>query len=92
MREVFCKVREENYITCNHTKSKYRISVVICQTCKRMKSCPDYRHYRQPSLFPEVLKRQKMTKAMYRRRTKAKRIGSKSDENIDKPAQVSLKF
>lgn len=85
-------MKKESFITCSRTKSKHRISVVICETCKWMKNCPDYRAYRQPSLFPEVLKRQKMTKAMYRRGTKAKRIGSKSDENIDKPAQVSLKF
>ncbi len=92
MRQVFGGVREEDYITCTHTKSKHRISVAICETCKRMKNCPDYRDYRQPSLFPEVLKRQRITKAMYRRRTKAKRIGSESDENVDKPVQLFLNF
>ena len=92
MRQVFGKVREKDYITCNHTKSKYRISVLICEACKRMKKCPDYRDYRQPSLFPEILKRQRITKALYRRRTKAKRIGSESDKNVDKPVQLSLNF
>ena len=82
----------ENYITCTHAKSKYRISVAICETCKRMKNCRDYRDYRQPSLYPEVSKRQRITKAMFRRSTKSKRIGSESDENVDKPVQLSFKF
>ena len=81
-----------DYITCPHTKSKYRISVAICETCKRMKTCPDYRDYRQPSLFPAELKRQRITKAMYRRRTTAKRIGSEYGQDVDKPVQLSLNF
>ena len=93
MRQVFGQVRKENYITCPHTKSKYRISVVICETCKWMRNCPDYKAYRQPSLFPGVLKRQKITKAMYRRRiNKAKRIGSESHQNVAEPVQLSLNF
>ena len=93
MGQVSGHVRKADYITCPRTKSEYRISVVICETCKRMKSCPDYRAYRQPSLFPEVLKRQKITKAMYRRRTnKARRMGSESDRNVAEPVQLSLDF
>ena len=54
------------------------------------KGFPDYRAYRQPSLFPEGLKRKRITKAIYRRRTKAKRIRSESDKNMDKPVQFCL--
>ena len=51
-----------DYITCNRTKSKYRVAVVICETCKRMVNCPDYLNYRQPSLFPQLLKGERFTK------------------------------
>ena len=59
-----------------------------------MKRCPDYRDYRQPSLFPEVLKAQKITRAMYRRGTKSGKPEpeSASAETVDRPEQLSLKF
>jgi hypothetical protein len=91
VRQVSGQVKND-YITCSRAKSKYRISVAICETCKWMKSCPDYRTYRQPSLFPEQLRRQRITKAMYRRAVKAKRVVSESGQNADKPVQLSLNF
>ena len=81
-----------DYITCNRIKSKYRIGVVICETCKWMKNCPDYQAHRQPSLFPEGLKRKRITKVMYRRGGKPRRVESEPTENTDKPEQLSLNF
>ena len=75
-----------DYITCSRTKSKYRVAVALCEVCKRMKNCPDYLNYRQPSLFPELLKGERFTK----RRNRPERMKNESEEISDKPEQLML--
>ncbi len=58
-----------DYITCNRTKSKYKVNVDICSICKHTKRCADYGSYIQPSLFPEGL----TAKKMFRKRRKSRR-------------------
>jgi len=79
-----------DYITCNRTKSKYKVSVAICSVCKRKKKCPDYKSYIQPALFPEAVTAKRMTKAMFRKHRKPR--GTKPDllELPDRPEQLTL--
>jgi hypothetical protein len=79
-----------DYITCNRTKSKYKISVDICSVCKHNKRCPDYKNYIQPSLFPESSTAKRMTKATFRKRRKSR--GTKPDplDLSDKAEQLRL--
>ncbi len=74
------------YITCSRTKSKYRVNVGICEICKRRKNCPDYLAYRQPSLFPELLKGKRTSRAAYRRGNRRVRLVGVSD----RPKQLAL--
>ncbi len=79
-----------DYITCNHTKSRYRVSVEICSVCKRMRMCADYRSYLQPSLFPEALNAKGITKAMFRKRNKQRTTNLNPSEPPYKPEQLLL--
>jgi len=79
-----------DYITCNHTKSKYRISVEICEVCNRMKKCADYQDYIQPSLFPEDSGRKRITAAMYKKKERRKIVRPEPLEGSDKPEQLTL--
>jgi hypothetical protein len=79
-----------DYITCSHTKSEYKVSVAICDNCKRKKTCVDYRNYVQPSLFKDGSGRQKTTRATGRRGTK-KEIGTPERFEISaRPEQLAL--
>ncbi len=42
------------FISCNSKKSKPKVHVTVCNTCKRRRSCDDYSRYRQPLLFPDL--------------------------------------
>jgi|GEM_PF-2358968 len=39
------------YITCTKKKSHPKVSIEVCARC-RVKNCPDYKSFRQPTLFP----------------------------------------
>jgi hypothetical protein len=71
------------YITCNHKKSKPRISIGVCKRCKRRKNCPDYGNYVQPLLFA-------IPSAIHRRGAKPKRMRSEVSQISDRPEQLAL--
>jgi len=71
------------YITCNYKKSRPRISIAVCEKCKRRTNCPDYRNYIQPPLFEDLFKVKTITNAMYRRDNRPKRMGSEATQISD---------
>ena len=79
-----------DYITCNRTKSRYKVSVDICSVCRRMKRCADYRDYVQPSLLPEALTAKRITKATFRKRRKPGRTKPDFLELSNQPEQLTL--
>jgi hypothetical protein len=42
------------YITCTKKKSCPKVSIEVCARC-RVKNCPDYQAYCQPTLFPGLV-------------------------------------
>jgi hypothetical protein len=79
-----------DYITCNHTKSKFRINVKVCEVCTRMAKCADYQDYIQPSLFAEGLGHKRITGAMYRRKKRRKAVRPEAFEDSEKAEQLTL--
>ena len=79
-----------DYITCNHTKSKYRISVEICEVCKRMTKCADYQDYIQPSLFAEGSGHERITAAMHRKKKRRETVRPDPFEDSEKAEQLTL--
>ena len=80
-----------DYIICNHKRSKARVKVDVCEQCKRMAKCSDYKGYIQPSLFPDFVKEMKVTKDAYRRAVKSpSMMKSKNTEIHSKHKQLTL--
>ena len=80
-----------DYIICNHKRSKARVKVDICEQCKRMAKCPDYKDYIQASLFPDFVKEMITTKAAYRKAVKSpSMMKSKNIEPQSKHKQLAL--
>lgn len=80
------------YITCNHRRSKPKVSVDVCEKCKRMKRCSDYKDYRQPFLYPGFEKEMRMTQELYRRRTREKSVKAEPTDSMDTQEQLILGF
>ncbi len=76
-----------DYITCNHRRSKSKVSVDVCEKCKRMAKCDDYMGYRQPFLYPNFVKMKKISKETYRRTVKSNRDESDHNSRRDKHEQ-----
>ena len=79
-----------DYITCNHTKSKFRINVKMCEVCKRMTKCADYQSYIQPSLFTEGSGVKRITAATYRKKKRRKTVKPEPFEGSDTAEQLTL--
>jgi hypothetical protein len=77
-----------DYITCPHSKSEYKVSVQICEVCKRKKKCSDYWNYLQPPLFPQAL----IPKAdfMYKRKKRPRNTALEICEALEGPEQLPL--
>lgn len=80
------------YIICNYKKSRPRISIVVCEKCKRRTNCPDYRDYIQPSLFADLFKLKTITNAMFRKANRPKKMESEATQITDKSEQLALNF
>jgi hypothetical protein len=78
------------YITCNYKKSRPRISIAVCEKCKRRTNCPDYRDYIQPPLFADLFKVKTITNAMPRKANRPKRMESEATQITDKSEQLAL--
>jgi hypothetical protein len=39
------------YLICSRRKNKPKISVEVCRSCKRRKTCREFSQYRNPPLF-----------------------------------------
>jgi hypothetical protein len=79
-----------DYITCNQKRNKPKVSIAVCAKCKRRRNCADYRNYLQPLLFPDLFKERKITKLIYRRDVRNKRMQSEVGEILDRPEQLTL--
>jgi hypothetical protein len=79
-----------DYITCSRTKSEYKISVAICENCKRKKTCADYRNYAQPSLFREGSGLPSTTKATGHRGRKKEIAQRELFDMPNPPRQLTL--
>jgi hypothetical protein len=73
-----------DYITCNHKKSRPKVSIGVCQKCKRSSTCADYASYVQPPLFPDLIKTRP---GKYR---KSKLFKLKAAEIPGKPEQLTF--
>ena len=78
------------YIACNYKKSRPRISIAVCEKCKRRTNCPDYRDHIQPPLFVDLFKVKTITNAMYRRGNRPKRMESEVNQIKDRSEQLAL--
>jgi hypothetical protein len=67
------------------------VSADVCEKCKRMKKCSDYKDYRQPFFLPDFFN-VRTIKGRYRRLLKQKSVVSKPIDFPDKPEQLALKF
>ena len=70
------------YVICTKKKSRPKISIAVCERCKRME-CPDYRDYVQPTLFPSFV----------HDKTLRKSVRVKTDKPVphpDQPEQLLL--
>jgi hypothetical protein len=79
-----------DYITCSHNKSEYKVSVAICENCRRKKTCADYRGYVQPSLFREGSGQQRMARATGRRGRKKEIARPELFDMPNQPRQLTL--
>lgn len=80
-----------DYIICNHKRSKARVKVDVCEQCKRMAKCPDYKDYIQASLFPDFFKKMITTKAAHRKAVKSpSMVKPKNVEMQSKQKQLAL--
>jgi hypothetical protein len=73
-----------DYIICNHKKSKPKVSVELCEKCKRIGTCADYARYTQPSLFPDSVM------GTNRIKIKPLKIKPEPTEILDRPEQLAL--
>jgi len=72
------------YITCNHKRTKSKVSVRVCEKCRRKGSCGDYILYRQPLLFPGL------EKVRGRRRMTSRAIRPEAKEVREKAEQLKI--
>lgn len=40
-----------DYLACPHKKSRPRMAVEVCKTCRRRHTCKAYSNYQNPKLF-----------------------------------------
>ena len=69
-----------DYITCPQTKSQYKVNVAVCQHCKHLKTCADYRTYIQPPLFPGTSRSRTTNRTIMR-----KNLGRTRPEVLEMP-------
>jgi hypothetical protein len=78
-----------DYVTCNRKKSRPRISISVCEKCRRRKSCPDYGNYLQPSLFPGIA-RIRVKVPRYGFADRSKLIEAHVGTSLEKGEQLTL--
>jgi hypothetical protein len=78
-----------DYITCNQKKNKSRVSIAVCERCRRRKGCSDYGNYLQPPLFPGIRKF-KPKKPIYRAIDKSKMVKPHVNDLLIKDKQLAL--
>jgi hypothetical protein len=72
------------FISCNSKKSKPKVHVTVCNTCKRRRSCDDYSRYRQPLLFPDL------DRSGGARKTRKRKAYAKPEEPTKKQEQLGM--
>jgi hypothetical protein len=43
-----------DYIICSRKRSRPKVAVDVCETCRHIRRCPNFSDYIQPPLFPDL--------------------------------------
>lgn len=75
------------FITCSRKKSMPRVSISLCEQCRKQKKCQDYALFREPVLFDGFKKGSSTVK-----RKPARVYKEEKEKTINNEKQLILSF